>query len=328
MSTDELLAARQSTHGEYLDHARVTQSQLDVLMSGPNWDALPMAMKESLHMFCHKQGRVVVGDPYEPDHWADIAGYARLIEQRLRDGRLRRLGASSPPAGGEEAYRGVEPLVPRREPTGPGTPDDGGHYENQADADEDTDKLDARDIGTINPAAPLAPPTGKNPGFGVGTKVFDPRDKLWGVVEAEDDQFVDVNLSGRGRQKYHWTRLEHANTEEECVPRRAQVGDVVKFAQGTVNSTWQRGGAVEAVQGNLVSVRWPGGELRHYHWSMLFPDEAGPLKLGDEVRYVGSREDLRAHGTGTLGAIDSGVAYVASGAVTWSAPLGMLARAG
>jgi hypothetical protein len=82
--TKKLLAERTKTHGEYADHAQTTQGILAVLMRGRNWSTLPAIMRESLHMFAHKIGRIVTGNPCVPDHWDDISGYAVLISQRLQ----------------------------------------------------------------------------------------------------------------------------------------------------------------------------------------------------------------------------------------------------
>lgn len=87
-TTDQLLAERGKTHGDYTHHARCTQAILRALQAEKNWDSLPDEMKETLHMVAHKMGRVVSGDPYVKDHWDDMAGYPRLVSQRIDDGRL------------------------------------------------------------------------------------------------------------------------------------------------------------------------------------------------------------------------------------------------
>lgn len=83
MTTDDLLKIKATTHGEYTEHARCTQRIMRALMAERNWDKLTNIQLESLHMFAHKMGRIVTGDPNVHDHWADIAGYARLVEQRI-----------------------------------------------------------------------------------------------------------------------------------------------------------------------------------------------------------------------------------------------------
>lgn len=42
-------------------------------------------MKESIHMIQQKIARIICGDPFEPDHWRDIEGYARLVSRELGD---------------------------------------------------------------------------------------------------------------------------------------------------------------------------------------------------------------------------------------------------
>ena len=38
---------------------------------------------EALQMICHKIARIVNGDPDYADSWVDIAGYAKLVADRL-----------------------------------------------------------------------------------------------------------------------------------------------------------------------------------------------------------------------------------------------------
>lgn len=83
MSTEKLLAERAKTHGEYSEHARITQGIMDLAMSGRSWPQLSPIMRESLHMFAHKIGRICEGDPCHRDHWDDISGYSVLVSQRL-----------------------------------------------------------------------------------------------------------------------------------------------------------------------------------------------------------------------------------------------------
>ena len=83
VDTEKLLDERRKTHGDYAVHARITQEALAVFTQGPNWPTLPPTVRETIHMICHKLGRVVSGNPNEPDHYDDIAGYAKLISREL-----------------------------------------------------------------------------------------------------------------------------------------------------------------------------------------------------------------------------------------------------
>lgn len=77
------LAERGKRYGEFPDHATVTQ-QLKRVMYGFN-PALRLAddQKEALDMIAHKLGRIINGDPDYADSWVDIAGYAKLVADRL-----------------------------------------------------------------------------------------------------------------------------------------------------------------------------------------------------------------------------------------------------
>lgn len=82
--TQLLVNERGKTHGNFGDHARVTQRFKDVLATELSARAqrqqsfLTPTQIESLEMILHKIGRIVAGDPAFEDHWADIAGYARI----------------------------------------------------------------------------------------------------------------------------------------------------------------------------------------------------------------------------------------------------------
>ncbi len=83
MSVQETLDERQSTHGDFADHARVTQMLKTVIQNQPGWKSLNAMQRESLDMITHKIGRIMAGNPNHADHWHDIQGYAKLIEDRL-----------------------------------------------------------------------------------------------------------------------------------------------------------------------------------------------------------------------------------------------------
>lgn len=81
---EEILAERQTTHGDFTDNARVMQRLKDVAMDGVGWNNLDDTKKEAIHMILHKVGRIVTGNPEVQDHWDDIAGYAKLASDRCR----------------------------------------------------------------------------------------------------------------------------------------------------------------------------------------------------------------------------------------------------
>jgi hypothetical protein len=82
-STTALLAEREKTHGDFAIHAQVTCAIKDVMTNYNNWGDLHVTQREALDMIAHKIGRILAGDPDFKDHWDDIAGYAKLIANRL-----------------------------------------------------------------------------------------------------------------------------------------------------------------------------------------------------------------------------------------------------
>lgn len=78
----ETLEARAKTHGDYSEHARVTQAIKDAFKSGPSYPRTNAHQRETLDMVAHKMGRIVCGFPHDFDHWHDIAGYATLSAER------------------------------------------------------------------------------------------------------------------------------------------------------------------------------------------------------------------------------------------------------
>ena len=81
----QILTERGNRYGPFVGHAEVTQhlkayyrEQLRLrgkLMDPDQYEAMDMVM--------HKIGRIVNGDPNYADSWVDIAGYAKLVADRL-----------------------------------------------------------------------------------------------------------------------------------------------------------------------------------------------------------------------------------------------------
>ncbi len=84
-STEQLLAERGKTHGDFKDHAACTQ-QMKVVFRQFVRGKLSDVQQEAVDMIIHKLGRVAAGNPNFADHWDDIAGYAKLVSQDLARG--------------------------------------------------------------------------------------------------------------------------------------------------------------------------------------------------------------------------------------------------
>ncbi len=86
MSVDQLtatLAERGSRYGVFTEHARITQTLKAMMRNSPRWAQLRADQEEALEMIAHKIGRILNGDPNYADSWVDIAGYAKLVADRL-----------------------------------------------------------------------------------------------------------------------------------------------------------------------------------------------------------------------------------------------------
>jgi hypothetical protein len=79
----ETLEERGSRYGKFIDHARITQALKHEIRQGSSFIKMEDDMVEALDMIAHKIGRIVNGDPDYADSWVDIAGYAKLVADRL-----------------------------------------------------------------------------------------------------------------------------------------------------------------------------------------------------------------------------------------------------
>ena len=82
----DTLKARDKTHGDYKMQAYLSQILKIDYRNAKNWRELTANQKESLDMIAVKISRILNGDPNETDHWHDIAGYAKLVEDALKGG--------------------------------------------------------------------------------------------------------------------------------------------------------------------------------------------------------------------------------------------------
>lgn len=80
---DAILAERGKTHGDFTDNARIMQALKEVARSGVNYQRLTAVQREAIDMILHKIGRIVTGNPNVHDHWDDIAGYSKLVSDRI-----------------------------------------------------------------------------------------------------------------------------------------------------------------------------------------------------------------------------------------------------
>lgn len=106
MTIDATLAERGARYGSFEDHAKIAQDLQDVLRAQPGWLALAPDQRQALTVIADKVARMLNGDPDYIDNWHDIAGYALLVEKRLRSDEERRAlgpGLFNSPQGTQHA---------------------------------------------------------------------------------------------------------------------------------------------------------------------------------------------------------------------------------
>jgi len=79
----QTLATRGADYGDFLSKAAFIQNLKEYARSAPAWTAMEGDMQESLDLIFTKVGRILFGRPDHQDSWHDIAGYAKLVDDRL-----------------------------------------------------------------------------------------------------------------------------------------------------------------------------------------------------------------------------------------------------
>jgi transposase len=86
----DTLDERGKRYGLFVGQAQASQELKAVVYRILTERDTPMApdQREAMEMICHKMARIMNGDPNYSDSWHDIAGYAKLVADRL-EGKLR-----------------------------------------------------------------------------------------------------------------------------------------------------------------------------------------------------------------------------------------------
>ena len=82
-SIDKILKERGSNYGDFGDHAMMSQHMKQVIQHGNGTRNMRAFQREAISMIIHKIARIANGDPDYRDSWEDIAGYAKLVADRL-----------------------------------------------------------------------------------------------------------------------------------------------------------------------------------------------------------------------------------------------------
>jgi hypothetical protein len=82
-SVDNTLDERGKRYGDFTDHARIAQALQNCMRGTQGWTRLSDVQKQALTVIADKIARVLNGDPNYADNWHDLAGYSKLVEDRL-----------------------------------------------------------------------------------------------------------------------------------------------------------------------------------------------------------------------------------------------------
>jgi hypothetical protein len=85
MDIKETLKERGSNYGNFLEQGRIEQNIKYAFQATPNWKNLNPDSKSALEMIATKVARILKGNPEFHDSWHDIAGYAILVANRIKD---------------------------------------------------------------------------------------------------------------------------------------------------------------------------------------------------------------------------------------------------
>ena len=77
-----LLNVRQTTHGSFEDNAVISQKLKKTLRKSSGWEGLTNIEQEAMDQICLKFSRILSGRSMEKQHWEDVVGYAKLVEER------------------------------------------------------------------------------------------------------------------------------------------------------------------------------------------------------------------------------------------------------
>ena len=82
-SIADVIKVRETTHGDFAMKAGFIQEIMENISGLYTWNDLADDQKEAIHMIIAKLSRILYGNPDHVDHWVDIAGYAKLVSDRL-----------------------------------------------------------------------------------------------------------------------------------------------------------------------------------------------------------------------------------------------------
>ena len=86
LSKDKVTAiteARGVQYGDFTTQGQIAQVLKSLMRDTNGWGRLAPYQRESLEMIAHKISRILNGNPNNHDSWIDIAGYAKIVADRV-----------------------------------------------------------------------------------------------------------------------------------------------------------------------------------------------------------------------------------------------------
>jgi len=82
---DAILDSRAKDYGKFIEGAEIMQMLKRIVHNyiEARGTKLAFDQREAIDMIIHKLGRIINGNPDKVDTWVDIAGYAKLVADRL-----------------------------------------------------------------------------------------------------------------------------------------------------------------------------------------------------------------------------------------------------
>ena len=90
-STETILQERGKRYGSFIDNASTSQALKRTMADHLSKAGTRLAddQWEAMENIAQKLARIINGDPDYHDNWADIAGYSKLVADRLETGETK-----------------------------------------------------------------------------------------------------------------------------------------------------------------------------------------------------------------------------------------------
>lgn len=88
VNLEQILEDRGSQYGDFTTQAEIAVFLKSYVRRQEKFEDMLPHQQEAMDMILHKISRILNGNPRNVDSWADIAGYAQLVADRLQRGGI------------------------------------------------------------------------------------------------------------------------------------------------------------------------------------------------------------------------------------------------